>query len=44
MKNRGDKKMKDLDNILMIARMNGYSDVHLGGKNHIMMRNNGFYK
>ena len=33
--------MKDLDNILMIARMNGYSDVHLGGKNHIMMRNNG---
>lgn len=33
--------MKQLDDILHIARENGYSDVHLGGHNHIMMRNNG---
>lgn len=33
--------MKQLDDILHIARDSGYSDVHLGGHNHIMMRNNG---
>ena len=33
--------MEILDNILQLARNAGYSDVHLGGYNHIMMRNNG---
>lgn len=33
--------MQRLDDILHLARNNGYSDVHLGGENHIMMRNNG---
>lgn len=33
--------MNALDQILELARQNGYSDVHLGGYNHIMMRNNG---
>lgn len=33
--------MNELDSILQLARQNNYSDVHLGGKNHIMMRNNG---
>ena len=33
--------MQGLDDILHLARNNGYSDVHLGGENHIMMRNNG---
>jgi twitching motility protein PilT len=33
--------MNNLDNILEYARMNRYSDVHLGGQNHIVMRNNG---
>ena len=33
--------MQRLDDILEHARKNGYSDVHLGGHNHIMMRNNG---
>ena len=32
--------MQRLDDILHLARNNGYSDVHLGGENHIMMRNN----
>lgn len=33
--------MQALDDILHLARNEGYSDVHLGGHNHIMMRNNG---
>ena len=33
--------MQRLDDILHLARNNGYSDVHLGGENHIMMRTNG---
>lgn len=33
--------MKELDDILHIARENEYSDVHLGGHHYIMMRNNG---
>ena len=33
--------MNRLNDILHIARGNGYSDVHLGGKNYILMRNNG---
>lgn len=33
--------MNTLDSILEYARMNQYSDVHLGGQNCIMMRNNG---
>lgn len=33
--------MKELDEILHVARENGYSDVHFGGHQNIMMRNNG---
>lgn len=35
--------MQRLDDILHLARNNGYSDVHLGGENHIMMRKNGHF-
>ena len=33
--------MDQLNDILHLARNNGYSDVHLGGSNHIVYRNNG---
>lgn len=33
--------MNELNQILELARQNNYSDVHLGGFEHIMMRNNG---
>lgn len=33
--------MQVLDDILHYARENGYSDVHLGGKDYIMVRQNG---
>ena len=33
--------MNELNSLLSLARVNNYSDVHLGGYNHIMMRNNG---
>ena len=33
--------MQSLNDILHVARENNYSDVHLGGQNNIMIRNNG---